>query len=62
MPWLATLSVSEAEPGSSAFRLTVKSNQGFYAYQGAPTQAKWERLLSRIVDEVNLQLQGQPEP
>jgi hypothetical protein len=62
MPWLATLSVSEAEPGTSAFRLTVKSNQGFYAYQGTPTQAKWERLLSRIVDEVNLQLQGQPEP
>jgi hypothetical protein len=62
MPWLATLSVSEAEPGRSAFRLTVKSNQGFYAYQGTPTQAKWERLLSRIVDEVNLQLQGQPEP
>jgi tetratricopeptide (TPR) repeat protein len=62
MPWLATLSVSEAEPGRSAFRLTVKSNQGFYAYQGTPTQAKWERLLARIVDEVNLQLQGQPEP
>jgi hypothetical protein len=60
MPWLALFTVSGSEPGGSAFSLSVESNQGYYAYQGAPTQAKWERLLSRIVNEVTAELQALP--
>ena len=61
MPWLATLSVTPAGPYRSSVRLKLRSNQGFYGYQGAPTHTKWQRLLLSIVDEVNLQLDVQPE-
>jgi hypothetical protein len=51
-PWSAEVRVSPADPGGSAVRIHLATNQGYYAYQGEPTRLKWTASLNDVVTEL----------
>jgi hypothetical protein len=60
MPWRAELRFTGGSPTDCRVRVSIVSNQGWYAYQGEPTRKKWEGLLASIQEDIVAELGALP--